>query len=83
MNIKNPQQGDGRGGGGDSELTLVPSIPKVTDFDSIRIHIYLVRDRVNLNENMSFEIARNVAAIFFEFGCRKHNYFGAIHRKYC
>ena len=53
MNIENPQQGAGRGGGGVNELTLVPLIPKGIDFGSKRIHIHLLRDRENLNGNMS------------------------------
>ena len=43
MNIENTQQG----GGGFRESTLVPSIPKGTDFDSNRIHMYSHRDREN------------------------------------
>ena len=49
MNIENPQQGGGRGGGRINELTLVPSIPKGIDFDSKRIYMYLLMDRENLN----------------------------------
>ena len=49
MNIENPQQSGGRGGGGVNELTLVPSIPKGIDFNSKRIHMYLLKDRENLN----------------------------------
>ena len=54
MNVENPQQGGGRagrggrGGRGVNQLTLVPSIPKANDFDSKRIHMYLLRDRENL-----------------------------------
>ena len=51
MNIENPQQRSDRGGGGVHEVTLVPSIPKGIDFDSKRIHMYLLRDRENVNGN--------------------------------